>query len=234
MCEAAADQRTACTVADRALCESLDRADRDQLDDLRTWSGLEPTSDFIAWKDVKREAERQDVHAHGHFSGEPGAPDARAARRALLLLGRAERVPDAVMLIRDSDNDTERIRGLGQARDSTEWSFVVVIGVAHTKRECWVLAAFEPADDGEQTRLTQERRKLGFNPCTSSHRLTAARDSAKRNAKRVLESLCGGDAHCAQSWLDTIPLDTLRERGRRNGLGDYIDEIETRLAALFA
>ncbi len=233
MCEAAADQRTACTVADRVLCESLDRTDREQLDGLREWSGLEPASDFVAWTAIKHEADRKGVRAHGRFSGEPGAPDARTARLALLLLGRAERVPDAVMFIRDSDNQIERHQGLGQARDYANWSFVVVIGVAHTKRECWVLAAFEPNNDGERSRLAAVRKGLGFDPCIASHELTAAPDSAKRSAKRVLAKLCDADTRAGQDWLDTIPLDTLRQRGAKNGLTAYIEEIQTRLVRLF-
>lgn len=233
VCEAAPDQRTACTLADRVLCERSTWLDDKILESVREWSGLTAESSFVGWTEVKSEADRGGIRAHGHFDGKPGELDARAGRRALLLLARTEAELAGVLLIRDSDNHPERLTGLNQARDYAAWPFVVVIGVAHPKRECWLLAAFQPANDREQRLLKAVRKELGFDPCLESQRLTATDDSAQRSAKRVLAVLCEGARAEAGAGLDQVPLETLKECGQRNGLDSYIRELETRLVPLF-
>lgn len=233
VCEAAADQRTACTVADRVLCERSSWLEAETLDAVREWSGVDPGSNFVSWPGVKREADARGIRAHGLFAGKPGALDARAARRALLLIESRDEKAAGVLLVRDSDNRPERLVGLNQARECAKWSFAVAIGVAHPKLESWLLAAFRAADKADQSHLAALRKELGRDPCTNSHELTAGGDSAKKSAKRVLAALCGNDAEKAEHGLDCTPLDTLRERGQRNGLSDYMSEVETRLLPLF-
>ena len=96
-----------------------------------------------------------------------------------------------------------------------------------------ILAAFQATDKADKSRLASQRKQLGFDPSVRSHSLTAASDCAKRSAKRVIAALCGDDAGKAEQGLNSTPLDTLRERGKRNGLSDYMSEVETRLLPLF-
>jgi len=151
VCEAAADREISTILADRVLCREVDWLSPDSLDLHRRWQGLERNTSHVAWREVPALARQRGLKAHGHFGGEPGAPDAWAARLALLVLKEAQ--PDAVLLIRDSDGQTERGIGLKQARADRPWGFPVVLGVAHTKRECWVLAGFHPQTSTEEGAL---------------------------------------------------------------------------------
>jgi hypothetical protein len=230
VCEAEADQRTACVLADRIACEKIDWVEPEHLDSLRHWCGVTAATEFLPWKTVHHEADRLRIVAHGHFSGEPSAPDARAARLALLVVGRAVPGLAAVLLIRDSDGDRNRLTGLTQARDATPWPFAVLIGVAHTKRECWLLAAFCPRDDEEKSRHVRVRQEVGFDPCLRSHDLDARLESAKKSAKRVAGILC---PDAGERGLNETPVEVLKERGRENGLADYLTELESRYVPLF-
>jgi hypothetical protein len=135
-----------------------------------------------------------------------------------------------VLLIRDSDTDQRRRTGLCQARQHRRWPFAVIIGVARTKSECWLLAAFDPCNDAEKERLAALRAELGFDPRTRSEELTAKGDKDKRSAKRVLAELCRGDE---ERGLPSVSLKTLKERGQGNGLADYLGELESRYVPLF-
>lgn len=233
VCEGPADQRTATTLADRVACEAKDWIEAEHLDQFRVWCGVVPSSGFLAWRDVRREAETRRIRAHGYFSGEPGAPDARQARLVLLVVGTTDPRPAAVLLVRDANTQAARPRGLGQARGAAKWSFAVIIGVAGPKRECWLLAAFEPTDDVEKTRLATLRRELGFDPRTNSHELTATHDRDKRSAKRVIGELSGSNTDRAERDLGRSPLEILKKRGAENGLCGYLVELEERLVPLF-
>ena len=237
VCEARADQQTACLLADRVAVETIDWLEREYLDGSRRWCGETDAFSHITWTGIGDIAERHGISVHPLTwgSAKRSASDANMARRALIVLGRLHSQLDAVLLIRDSDKDDERVRGLQQARDW--WAGVhggrapvVVIGVAKTKRECWLLAAFEPADGKEQDQLAGLRKELGFNPCTDSQELTAQEETAKRSAKRVAAILCSGDE---ERGLRETALETLKQRGGKNGLAGYLAELETRYVPLF-
>jgi hypothetical protein len=100
--------------------------------------------------------------------------------------------PEAILLIRDDDRDTERRRGFEQARTDARLDIPVVIGFASTKRECWVLAGFDPRDEDETRSLDELRRELGFDPRTQAENLTAHRDHHELSAKPVLAALTKG------------------------------------------
>jgi hypothetical protein len=187
----------------------------------------------LTWKALKQLARDAGIRAHGHFDGEPGLPDAAAARRAILYL--LEVIPDlkAILLIRDQDDEPERRAGLEQARRQDRSGVAIVVGLAVVERESWVVSGFEPQDDGESSRLDAERSTLGFDPRLRSHELTACKDdNAIRSPKRVLRQLSGGDGHRERRcWTDTR-LELLRERGDGNGLASYLHEVRDRLAPL--
>jgi hypothetical protein len=204
----------------------------EMLPHLREWRGLEANEPCLLWKDVPPLARARNIRAHGHFEGEPGAPDAHAARLALLLLHASDRPAHGIVLLRDDDRQAQRRKGMEQARRSSRMGVPVVIGLAHPKRECWVLAGFEPQDDAEKRRLDVSRAELGFDAREHAERLTAKHKDDKRNAQQVLDQLTDGDREReAACWRQTH-LDVLKARGENTGLREYLREVKNSLAPL--
>jgi hypothetical protein len=230
--EAEADFRTATELADRVLIEAIDWLDEHLIADQREWIGTQPKG-RLTWKAIPQLARQAGIRAHGHFDGEPGEPDAAAARRAILYL--LETIPNlkAILLIRDQDDQPERRIGLEQACRKNRSEIVIVIGLAIVEREAWVISGFDPENDAETTRLEEERRILGFDPRRQSHELTACKnDQAPRSPKRVLRQLSAGDLDRERACWATTSLDRLRDQGNENGLALYLQEIRERLARL--
>jgi len=232
VCEAPADRETAARITTRVVCDHESLRDWMEPEYLR-FRGFRPDDPHLLWREVKATAVANNVAVVGFINGLPASPDAHNALRALWLFHRLDPRPDAVMLIRDSDNDLERRDGLHQARDSEPWPFRVVIGFAHTKRECWHICGFDPKDETEQKRWDDERRTLGFDPRLKSHELTAKHDEKndKRSAKRVLSVLAGDDLDREAECLAVITV--LRDRGEENGLRAFLHELETVLVPMF-
>ncbi|MEA2693041.1 MAG: hypothetical protein QOJ16_2428 [Acidobacteriota bacterium] len=230
VCEAAADRDTATELADRVLCREVDWLEPESLPLYRRWQGLEEGSRHLEWHWIKSLAEGHRFKPHGHFRGEPGDLNAHEAHKALLLL--VEASPDAVVLVRDTDGEERRRRGLEQARDDRPWPFPVVLGLAHSKRECWVLAGFHPQTSSEEKTLARLRKELGFDPCTGAEGLYASSPGAQRDAKRVLAALVQGPDRERACWADA-DLEVLEERGQSTGLAEYLGEVRSRLVPLF-
>lgn len=233
VCESPADRRTAADLADRVLCQQVGWLELDDLKLHRRWQGLEESDSHLEWHQTKDLARQRHVKAHGHFEGKPGAPDAYAARRALLLIATAPKSPDAVVLVRDTDGQEERRDGLEQARREREWPFPIVLAVAHPKRESWVLTGFEPRNEVEGERLEALSRELGFDPRRRSETLSAAGTGMPRNAKRILALLVGEEPEREWTCWREPALDLLEERGKLTGLADYLNEVRDRLVPLF-
>ena len=233
VCEGLADRRTGCDLADRVFCLEVDWIEPAVLDDYRRWRGLDAQDAFLAWRDVKREAKARNIKMpHGRFSGEKGLPDAQATRRVLRLLQSLAELPQAVILLRDDDRQSQRRAGMQQAIDEATLKLPTVIGLAHAMRECWVLAGFEPQDAAESQRLSNLKRELNFDPRTAAERLTGKTPQDPRSAKRVLSVLTQGnwdrEANC---WRET-DLAVLKSRGANTGLSDYLDELRIVLVAI--
>ena len=232
VCEASADRRTGCDLADRVVCVEVAWLETDMLGHQRKWRGLEPTDEYLRWGTVKGLARTSLIPIQG-FGGEPAEPDAHAARKALWLLHASDFPPDAVVFLRDDDGDPNRWKGLDQARRFSSFSTPIVVGVPHSNRECWVLAGFDPQNGQERDRLAHLRSELGFDTREKAERLTATRESAKRSAKRVLNALTGGDpVREAACWQKT-DLHLLANRGQNTGLGEYLDEVRIHMVPLF-
>ncbi|MBM7119470.1 hypothetical protein I3V78_38555 [Archangium primigenium] len=238
VCEAPADQKAACGLADRVLLEEVDWITHKNLEDYRKWRGATMGADFLGWGSVGKEFQTAGLKGvFGRFDGRPGAPDAHAARRALLLMAASARCPDAVVLMRDSDAEPERRIGLEQARDEWKGPFPVIIGLAEAKRECWVLNGFDPRNKEEEKRLDGERQRLSLHPVLEAHLLDPSTRGSKKDVKRVLEALIPKDEdpkrvrECA--CLEETPLATLSARGVDTGLTAYIQEVRDRLVPIF-
>lgn len=230
--EAAADFQTATEIADRVLVDEVTWLDESLLDSQRQWLSTDEENGPLTWKSIPERARKAGIAARGHFAGEPGMADAAAARRALRYVRYAVARAVAVVLVRDVDNQPERVRGLEQARSAEGASMPIVIGAADPKREAWVICGFEPKGDAETRLLIQERQTLGFDPRTNSHQLTASGDRDKRSAKRVLGMLTCADLERERKCWRSASLAALRERGLENGLACFLEDVRTRLVPL--
>ena len=233
VCEALADKATASGFANNLLSSRLN-ATTEQLDARRFWQGLDIGDGFLAWKSVPVLAKENRIKSHGHFDGCPGAHDAFAARRVLLLFRARATLPAAILLIRDDDGVSERRRGLEQARSSIKLTIPVVVGVATTKRECWVLAGFDPLDKEEEKLLGNARKELGFSPIEKAHKLTAKHDRDKKSAKRILTLLTRGKPEREALCWESSKIEDLFKRGEESGLKSYLEEIRDKVLPLFA
>jgi hypothetical protein len=233
VCEAEADFRTATELAERVFQEEVDWVDADLLRECPLWHGPEPALPFFRWKDIGGILRSLGLpKPRGHFGEDPIAPYADQARTALVVLRRLYPEIEGVLLVRDDDRE-ERRRGLEQARTASSLRERIVIGLAKSERECWVLAGFDPCDATEQGRLDSVRQELGFDPRLAAERLDTHRDNQKRSAKRVLLTLVGEDQEReARCWRESR-LDMLRVRGERSGLKSFLDEVKERLVPLF-
>ena len=240
--EARADFTPATELADRVLLERVDWLEDSTLSHQRHWVGEMPAGEILTWTSIANLARAINIRVHGHFaidpknpSGakEPGLPDAKAARRAIAYVRHQLSQVDAILLIRDVDDQRERRAGLEQARVADSAECEIVIGIAIIERESWVVSGFQAQNPAEVERLLAETENLGWNPCLKSHALTAGKDdTALRSPKRVLASLVGTDGERQRACWMATPLQTLRERGTDNGLADYLAEIANRLVPL--
>ena len=231
--EAPGDFQIATELADRVLCESIDWLEREHLDQQREWIDQNPDGRPLTWSGMKKLAYEAGIEAQGHFGGQPGAADASAARRALNYLRKIMPRLDGIVLVRDQDDQPERNKGLNQAREAHHGTLAIVIGLAIPEREAWVLCGFEPANEAERKCLADERQQLGHDPRLGSERLTACKNnSALRSAKRVLNVFTGSNTEREQECWRNAPLQDLSERGQKNGLASYLNDVKTVLAPL--
>jgi hypothetical protein len=234
VCEAQPDFQTAAGLADRVLCENVDWIDTEVINAYRQFVGNHTETPYLTWAESANLAKALGRRAHGHFEGKPGDLDAIAGRKAILIV--LDKFPEAtaIFLVRDSDGRTARLEGLNQARAEVKTTEIaIVIGVAHCKREAWILSGFLASQEDEKQQIQRLRQELGFDPCERNHELDAMHDHDKRSAKRVLFLLTGGDkareTHCAIN----APLDLLAHRGQNNGLASYLAEVKDRVVKLF-
>ncbi|MFP2927399.1 hypothetical protein ACLESO_19810 [Pyxidicoccus sp. 3LG] len=235
VCEARADQLTACGIADRILASEVDWLAPEVRDALYRWIGVKahPDDRFVRWQKVREESMRLGIKGlFGRFGGESGRPDAFIARQALLLFASLARKPDAVVLVRDSDGDPTRRKGLEQARSAYSWPFRVVIALAEPKREAWVLAGFESGNADEVERLRALRERLSLDPIQKSHELDASEHGAKKDIKRALEELIQDDGGRERQCLEETRLELLAQRGQHNGLAAFMAEAREQLVPI--
>ncbi len=225
VCEAEADFRMARDLADRVCKERAPEWVADTLEYLRTWCGIEKGTDFSLWHNIKYLAQQHNIRVVGRKPH--GSADYAQARKALLLAHK-EKI-STVILMRDADTQGESRRlGLDTARKELLNTLTIIIGLADSKREAWVLNGFIPCNDKEQQRLQDLNKELGFDACLEAHRLrtVSQEGSDVRHIKKSLETLIheGYDREC-QCWQET-ELKVLFERGQTTGLADYLQELE--------
>jgi hypothetical protein len=234
VCEAPADREVGCGLADRVLIAEIDWIEPETLGAFRTWRGYSPNDPYLRWQSVSNLAKQRNIRVRARDFGEEELLHARSTREALLLLITADHPPDAIVLVRDSDAQAERRQGMEQARQLTQVPAIpVVIGIAHTKRECWILAGFDAENEAEEDLLRILRQRLGFDAISRAEELTAEHEGAHRCAKRAIAELLRSDRERETAcWADT-PLTILAERGANTGLAAYLAELREHLVPLF-
>jgi hypothetical protein len=250
--ESSADARTATKLAERVLVDKVEWLEREQLQYLFRWSGLEENTEHSCWKDIKHiiELEKKSGVRLPKFIGtrryskEPLKADAASSLKILNLVGYLQKTREikALLFIRDLDNQAERREGIEQAcsehdracleHSNRQAKLAIIIGTAAQMREAWVLNGFIPSNQ-EETRILEDiKTELNFDPCEESHRLCSnsweERDRL-RNPKVVVEKLTGGRMEREQQCWEETSLEYLREKGVHTGLTAYIKEIEARL-----
>ncbi len=247
VCEGPADDRTVRTLVQRVIEDHCVWV-RGQFDKIVRWTGVEQFTDFTKWSGeggISQLAKSHHIRLHGKFSGilGEGRGDAIQAVKALRLFRAGviaeqyEPKLEVVFLIRDTDGILERHEGMRHARDDAVVSFEVVLGVPHTKRECWILTAFVPTSEPEMAQLEELESELGFDPTDEAHQLTAATTGAKKNVKRVLGKLIdsSGESELERERvaLEDSDLDALKQKGREVGLREFLEEVEQFAVPLF-
>lgn len=235
--EAPDDATLACCLADRILLDEVDWLEPGLLDSQRQWLlsvVAEGKTVELRWANIRTLARQLNVNLFGTFDGEAAEPDAKAARRAIIVIKRLIPTTVAILLTRDSDKQLSRRKGLVQAQQA-EKHVPVVIGLAVPEREAWVLAGFDPIDEAETKRLQAERQRCGFDPRLKSQNLMATGDDrADKSAKRVLAALVGDSREReACCWRDTL-LEKLKSRGSENGLAEYLNGVSVELTPLLS
>lgn len=226
--ESESDARLVTRLADRILLDEVDWLDADGLPHVRRWVGL----GHDEWLDVHKAydlARGRRLPVYGHFSGSKGELDAVMHRAALLLFAEEEEPPSVVVLSRDDDGKTERQEGCRQAVRERSWPFEVLVALAHREIEAWLVAAFEPESEEEQSALEDVRRRIGFDPRQQPERLTSGRKGSKKDAKRVLGELCQHGRSPSERW-DAVPLDRLvGKRGLGCGVAHFTSDARATL-----
>ncbi len=247
--ESSADARTATKLAERVLVEKVDWLEPDLLENLFQWQGLEEKTEHSCWKDIGSIiecAKASGLHIpryRDHRNTEPLKADGASAMKILnlirLLHRKRNRQIEAVIFIRDLDNQPERRQGIEQARRLAHMEqqpkLEIIIGTADRMREAWVLNGFIPSNSEEIRILEDIKTKLKFDPCADAHKLRSnswEEPDRVRNPKVVVERLTGGDSLREQLCWEETSLELLRAKGKHTGLTAYLHEIEQLISVI--
>jgi hypothetical protein len=237
--ESSADFRHVTGLLDRKILHHAPTGfDARRLAVTREWRGLEKGSEFTVWKDIKRLAKNETgLRGRGPIGfrrDEDRSHDYPSTRKVLQVCAAMEPRPDAVILFRDLDDQPkERRRSIEKAKEESPVRDVeIVLALAETKREAWLLNGFEARTKQEKTRLDALRKELGFHPLEQAHRLDATSPGAKRDAKRVLKAVTDGDAGREEECWAKTDWKILRERGCATGLHAFLEDAKKLLLPL--
>ena len=247
--EAEADFKIATKLAERVLFETIEWLDEDQLQYQMQWCGLESHGHYSCWKHVSQiiETLKQTYNYRpprylGHDKSGPLKADGAASMKVLNVVRFLQRSRNiqAILLIRDLDNQPERRIGLEQARQQDSQrqpKLEIVLEMSDRTREAWVLNGFVPHNDNEKQVLKDIVEQLKFDPCQQAHRLHSNSNSEGdrlRNPKVVLAQLTSEDYNRERQCWEETPLELLRQRGTETGLTVYLDELEQRLRPMLS
>lgn len=157
------------------------------------------------------------TRVHGHFDGQPGAPDAKLTRECILTAQALEPRPHAIFLARDTDGESRRLVGIEQAVG--EFSEQVVVALAHPEMEAWAIATCTAATDVLRAEL-----QLSFDPRQLPSKLSS-KSASKKDAKRIAERL--GATEVDVKRLEQVP------DAEAVGIARFISDLRRTIQALF-
>ncbi len=232
ICGAKAGCGLVTALADCVIERDVDWA-QDQLQSFRQYTGLEPSSDFSKWGEVKRTLERMPKRPRfpGRFKGTEGG--ARLEALKAIFAARAQDNVEGLILSKDTDGLTERMSGMRQATD--EHSLPTCFAVAHPEREAWLLHGFDPRNDDEKSVLDKIKKSIGFDPPLKAERLNPKRTHTQdgkpiaKSTKLIVEKLTKNNKERERACWTDAPLQSLIERGERTGLRDYCEDVQRKL-----
>ena len=253
VCENESDAVIACGLADRVAREpeeDIPAQVRGDLDTHRRWSGdvADSATDGrpLRWARVKDRAKALGIAPHGYgarSAGLAGVESAEIRKVVAVVTRKGVEHPAGILLVRDTDADAERRRSYRVSVDALNMSerrsptpLRVVLAMPHPEIEAWLLAGFEPDDDGERARLRAVRTRLGKDPCERSHELNPGRTATevgrvKNSTKNALDDLCGDDHGRKRRCWEGAPLALLLRRGEHNGLVEFIADVRAQYLA---
>jgi hypothetical protein len=236
VCESPVDRVTGSHIIDRKILKPAQWIDSSNVRDYFAYRGFNENESELLWISVANLAKENNVKVRGFFGNSmPPSSESHNAYKALLLLAlKSDRRPDAIILLRDSDDQVQiRSESLEYARNAFAKRLIpVLVGLPITKRECWVISGFQPNDDAESKLLEDLRKEISFDPLAQSEQLTAKNEYSTNSAKRVYFALIRDSIDREQECLNA-PYDILHARGANNGLSAFLNEIDEYLLPLF-
>lgn len=239
ICDAEADFRGVQALVDRLLIERTWMADfastvDDQptahtLDTVRQWSGFgDENVEFSTPAQLKRVARDKKLTVHARGRG----AEFLTARKAIKLAALRTPRPDALVIVRDTENHPGRQRALEDAAAEADnpsghdERVHVLVGVQHPMREAWVLAAWHPTSEADRAELLSIKQQLGFDPTTKPHRLRSKNPTYARHPKSVVARLQIEDLETQIDLLWTTSWEALKRRGEQVGTKAFVEQVE--------
>lgn len=233
LCEARADFETATHLARRVLEEGALTV---AFESVLRWRGVEPGTSYTPLSKLKKAVKATGLKLPrylGHVKGQPKKSDAAIALRGVQIARLS--LISVLLFVRDLDSSPQRLQGIEQAREEAgDTEIEMILATPDPEREAWVLNGFVARSAAEENAFAKEMKQLGFDPCVESHRLRGdvRRGQEKRDIKKLVERLTGGDRDREKACGEVTPLALLEERGRTSRLADYLVEIKSRLLPL--
>jgi hypothetical protein len=231
------DFDVAAILIDQSLIRCVDWISEPDIETHRTYVGRDDAEQFVKWQQVEIDRGKDYRRSIRRSFGEQLPRHEVLFRIQRVIYEFTIRSSDTgqpspfVVIVKDTDASNDARDAIQEARAKYP---DVVIGMQHTELECWLIAAFEPRSADETTRLNEmcrgEKQGVGFDPRARSEALTATkRDQEKLSPKRVLNYLTNNDWPRAIDGLNQTSHQLLKERGKQNGLADFLADLEGRL-----
>ncbi len=107
----------------------------------------------------------------------------------------------------------------------------VTIGCPHEAMEAWVLCGFKPVGSDEEGKLTQARKRLGFDPTERPDQLSH-KNPHPRSAKQVVSDLGLREGRFREEQSLHGALQARSGIRLAVGLEEFIDEVNERIVRL--
>src|SRR5262245_10577616 len=229
---------------DKSLLRTVEWiTDETEINAHRTYVGRTDAEPFVKWQHIEVDRGRDYRRAIRRGFGQELPRHEVSFRILRVIYEFTSRSSDTgtptpfLVILKDTDADDDVREALQDARAKYA---NVVVGMQHTEFECWLIAGFEPQSADESSRLAEicrgDHPGVGFDPRPRSEALTATkREHEKLSPKRVLKQRTSDNRSRALNGIGAAPHQLLKDRGKGNGLMDFLADVERLLVRqLFA